>query len=480
MKKLILLFSILTTFTNAQDTITTNHDTINVGGTAILSGSTAHITYLWSPSGQTTQNITVTPIVTTRYTRSRTTDGIVDTGSVLVVVDTASPPIGNIFIDSFNTNTSSNWTQAGTGTFTFDTVNGNLLCSGGTADFSKYIGYNKWATCLEQHTITAYFKITTTPSSTSGGIWFGIRSINPKNRVSYACFYNCTNVANWGGHSFIYSNSNTLATTFVQRGLKSSTGSIPHLNDEIKITITRNFMKVTVQTINLTTHDTTSTNVNDSLSYPTTIAGWNNTGYITIWLNGGSQAVHSVDYSSIAHKNIKTLNVSASIGHGFYASGYTTTNRYTTIGYTSGGTHEVSAGGSDRTWEVLARMPEILLQNPKYLLLEIGCNDIYYGGYTQAQVNTNYDAIRNSIVGAGITIIHLYSTPFNGKDITPINTHISSTWGSDWFVDDYTPLWSGSGTSPNPIYYSPDLIHPNQLGHYTLGNGIVTKYPIIK
>lgn len=480
MKKLILLFSILSAFANAQDVITTNHDTINVGQSATLSDThVVSTSYLWS-NGATTQNIIVTPSATTRYSVTRTTEGVADTGSVLVVVDTASPQLGSIFSDSFNTNTSANWTAAGTSTFTFDTVNGNLLCSGGTADFSKYIGYNKWATCLEQHTITAYFKITTTPSSTSGGIWFGIRSINPKNRVSYACFYNCTNTAGWGGHSFIYSNSNTLATTFVQRGLKSSTGSIPHLNDEIKITVTRNFMNVTVQTINLTTHDTTTTTANDSLSYPTTIAGWNNTGYVTIWLNGGSQAVHSVDYSSIAHKNIKTLNVSASIGHGFYAGGYTNANRYTTVGYTAGGTHEVSAGGSDRTWEVLARMPEILLQNPKYLLLEIGCNDIYYGGFSQAQINTNYDAIRNAVVGAGITIIHLYATPFNAKDITPINTHIASAWSSDWFVDDYTPLWSGSGTSPNPTYYSSDLIHPNTLGHSTLANGIVTKYSIIK
>jgi len=101
---------------------------------------------------------------------------------------------------------------------------------------------------------------------------------------------------------------------------------------------------------------------------------------------------------------------------------------------------------------------------------------------------SQYSDIRNTLVAAGIQVIHCLATPRNGTNVTPLNSYILSTFTSDLIIDTYTPLWSGSGTSLNAAYDIGDGVHPNNAGmaliaatvNSALGNNNIYIFGIIK
>jgi hypothetical protein len=68
-------------------TISTSNSTICSGSsTTLTANSTAGVSYLWSPGGQTTASITVSPITTTTYTCTATENGASSTVSSVITV----------------------------------------------------------------------------------------------------------------------------------------------------------------------------------------------------------------------------------------------------------------------------------------------------------------------------------------------------------------------------------------------------------
>ena len=93
------------TFTAVAPTLTisTSNSTICSGSsTTLTANSTAGVSYLWSPGGQTTASITVNPIITTTYTCTATENGASATAnSVITVSSNSSSTITQTACDSY-------------------------------------------------------------------------------------------------------------------------------------------------------------------------------------------------------------------------------------------------------------------------------------------------------------------------------------------------------------------------------------------
>lgn len=86
------------TFTAVAPTLTisTSNSTICSGSsTTLTANSTAGVSYLWSPGGQTTASITVSPITTTTYSCTATQNGASTTANSVITVSSNSSSITN-------------------------------------------------------------------------------------------------------------------------------------------------------------------------------------------------------------------------------------------------------------------------------------------------------------------------------------------------------------------------------------------------
>ena len=112
------------TFTAVAPTLTisTSNSTICSGSsTTLTANSTAGVSYLWSPGGQTTASITVSPIITTTYTCTATENGASATAnSVITVSSNSSSTINQTACDSYIWNGD---TLTTSGTYTAEFIN---------------------------------------------------------------------------------------------------------------------------------------------------------------------------------------------------------------------------------------------------------------------------------------------------------------------------------------------------------------------
>ena len=103
-------------------TISTSNSTICSGSsTTLTANSTAGVSYLWSPGGQTTASITVSPIITTTYTCTATENGASATAnSVITVSSNSSSTINQTACESYIWNGD---TLTTSGTYTAEFLN---------------------------------------------------------------------------------------------------------------------------------------------------------------------------------------------------------------------------------------------------------------------------------------------------------------------------------------------------------------------
>src|SRR5258708_7753116 len=80
---------------NTAPTVTVNSSTICAGQSATLTATPSATggTYSWSPGGQTTQSITVSPVSTTSYSVTYTLAGCPGSGSGAVTVNSLTPSV---------------------------------------------------------------------------------------------------------------------------------------------------------------------------------------------------------------------------------------------------------------------------------------------------------------------------------------------------------------------------------------------------
>ena len=124
-------------------TISTSNSTICSGSsTTLTANSTAGVSYLWSPGGQTTASITVSPITTTTYSCTTTQNGASATANSVITVN-PTPTVNTIPNTSFcNGLFTSTFTFSGTPGASYNWVNSNTnigLGASGTGNITPFL-----------------------------------------------------------------------------------------------------------------------------------------------------------------------------------------------------------------------------------------------------------------------------------------------------------------------------------------------------
>jgi lysophospholipase L1-like esterase len=200
-----------------------------------------------------------------------------------------------------------------------------------------------------------------------------------------------------------------------------------------------------------------------------------NTGCPFIGTAGGTQTVRNWTFSTTEKCNLNALVVADSLGHG--SSATTIGNRWANILLSNSvKPWAVNSGPGDSTSSVLAKVNEIILIHPKYVLLQAGGNDVRFG-VADATRNANYDSFVSQLTKAGIRVIHILAGADSVWDMTSWNARLTSTYTGT--VDCFTPLWSGSGFSLNSAYDAGDGTHWNNAGHKINAKKVASQVPFV-
>lgn len=255
--------------------------------------------------------------------------------------------------------------------------------------------------------------------------------------------------------------------------LAISTGTTISNGDVIKMTMTKSVWTYTLTTLNITSGVSRTLTVTPNQ----TTDFLNNTGQFSINpLIAGATAVD--DYTINSYKftineniNKNFMLVSDSIGVGTMLA--TPSQRYINLFCNNNEIDTtVYAGGSDTLIGMLNSLPELLMYNPKYVLLSIGGND-YNSGVPFYQWSQNYITLTESLREQGAVPVHLLAPPLSSIDIRPFNNWRKQQYSNDIIIDNFTPLVNTpAGSAPNPIYFAADLQHPNAAGHVVIWNQI--------
>ncbi len=374
--------------------------------------------------------------------------------------------IGNIFQDNFDrASLGGNYTVTGVASFATD--GSKLTTSGGVGGFANYMTRSNWATCLEKHTITCDFSITSAIGASSFGLAFGVRSINPSDLRSYAIQVQTSSGANLG-KTFIYSSN---GGTYTLRQTSTS-GLTINQNDLLRIVITRNLNVISWKMYNLTLGTSYSEIYTYSLSFAAGAWVTHNTGYYVIHSVGGTLDITNYRVDSFEKQNVKNLFIGASIDYGLFADSIS--NRIVNKLMGENNSYVLSAGGSDKTAEILAKINELVLINAKNVIF-VGCgNDITFS-VSSGTYQANYNSIISRLRQTGARIIHCYATP-RSVDMTAWNTFLSTFSNKDLVITETWDLLRNSGlTTLQSIYDGGDAAHLNSLGHAKVADIIYNK-----
>jgi lysophospholipase L1-like esterase len=375
-------------------------------------------------------------------------------------------PIGEIFSDTFDRGSlGSNYTAVGGISTTMD--GSDMIISGGASNYGVYNKYTAWGTCLENWEIVVEFEADTQAVAVEG-ISIGVKSNSAYGNRSVVCTFG-QGTGGAKGVTYLLAGSSAPDNYSI---LSQTTSQGVVAGDEIRITLTRSGLTLTVLTENITQATSRTTSHTFSLLY-SSATFMHNTGSPFIGTLGGTQKVHSWNFTTTEKKNIKTLFVGDSLTHGVSAS--TISNRWANE-VMNGSSVEwaVTGGGGDYTTNTLTKIEELKLINPIYCVLQLGGNDIRLGS-GQPTAETNYASIVNQLEAVGIQCIHLLAGADTNTDLTGWNTWLSANYTT---IDCFTPLKDG-GTGLNASYDCGDGTHWNDAGHDVNASTVTTNAPQI-
>jgi len=382
------------------------------------------------------------------------------------------------FEDLFGSNSIADY-ETGLATASASISGGTLNVSGGDGNWlTNYIAMNKsgnpWVYNNASTWVqTVVYTVGNTPAATTYGIAVGFRSANAHGELhsAYAWLDLTNGVTNRGRISLYEVEGSSPNFNLMSQ---SGAGSRLTIANGDTITFTVRFSNSLFEGTAVQTGS-----VSDSTSI---IGGWRfhnvppadqqmpNTGRWSIVILGGSQAITSWtitddpvsilmlyrDFILVGDDNVigqwqeQTVGGSAADrwSERFLVSVTTKTGNF-------------SAGPGDCTSEVILKLPALLALKPRYVVLNIGSNDIAEG-VSSGTWQANLVTIRNTLVAEGIEVIWLYIMPRNDFDVTPVNTFIAATF-TDTIVDTFTPLKDG-GTGLNATYDFGDGRNINYAG----------------
>ena len=245
----------------------------------------------------------------------------------------------------------------------------------------------------------------------------------------------------------------------------SSTGVSLTINDLVLVefSINRNIVSCTVT--NITQRTSVNVSFTNTFTYGASSVG-RNTGKVAILTAAAtSHEIQQIKFESDQQYKPKNLFVGDSLTFGSNAEAWY--NRFPELLKGS-----ISAGGGDKTAEILSRTYEIInIIKPQNVYLMAGINDLFQSVSTGTW-QSNYQTIVSTLEAAGITVYKIATPASNGTNTSVILSFLQSTYPTS-YIDAYTPFWSGSGSGLNSTYNSGDGTHINKSGNTLLANTII-------
>ncbi len=340
------------------------------------------------------------------------------------------------------------------------TYNGSYLeVNNGAGNFNNYITYvnptgrNRWTQTIKFVPVNL--------SGTTYGIGIGLMSSNSFYASDFTIHFILDNSSNKGKMT-LYNASNSSVET-------SGSGITFNAGDTLFATVERSDNVITSTFYNQTQ------NISVGYTYtfsPATAGAFQmpNTAKTAIYFFGGNQKIFNYTFASKETKD-NVVVIGNSITAGYMAS--TMSKRYASMLFPGRYQYEVSGGPGDRSADVVSKLEEIKLLQPRYAVLNIGVNDAQ-SGVSTSTFSTNIQRIVDTLQNNNITPIIISSCPNNSYNLTPYNDTLSAiaTRQSIKYVNTFDSLRNGTNWKAN---YTTGGIHPNDSGHLVIAR-IITRY----
>ncbi len=380
-------------------------------------------------------------------------------------------PTGDYLNDNFQRASigSSYSTTLPNATLTFPS-SAHLHVTGGNNSFSNFALYNNSSAVFSPDKYMIKLGIVAQSNAANDGIGASQVSVAPANPSS---FYVKIDLGT--SHSAALEVYNT--TSFAAP-LTTITGLVFNTGDSLLLTVVRNNNNFIYSLTNLKSNTviitapysydrTASSNYEPNIAQP------------QINFYQGTQDVYLFEVTDLNQKNGNVVGVGDSITEGYKSTG--TGNDWMSVLFNNNTNFfDRQAGVSERTTDAIKRLPRIISNHPKYVLLAIGIND-GYASVSNATYQANIDTIVTTLLRQTpvITPILLAVTPSSGFNATSYNSALQTvaTLRSVKYVDVYTPLVQPVGTTINPIYSSADSLHPNNAGHGIYATTVLNACP---
>jgi len=355
--------------------------------------------------------------------------------------------IGNLFnYENEGFNSSNFDAKVGLGTYTLNET--TLDISGVIGTFDSYIT-SKYCTASENSFFEVEYTVNTV-NGTSYGLGIGLRGQNPNQSSLFNMYLVCSS-GGLLGKILMESNFTTA---------QSATAIPIAVNDLLKVRFERTPLGYTITAYNLTQGGSVSmTESAVSTAYPITGLIPNNTSKWALYSVGGDYTINKYSYSTTEFKLSDVMQIADSKGR--YCSttqGNATKNLLVTDGYDA----VLNWGSGDKTAEVVLRLPEILLYNPRKAFIDVGCNDIR-NGVSSATWQANFQTIYTTLNNVGISVYFLTPTCEGPIDTKPIKTYLEANFLN--VIDVFTPTWlGGANNNYDPTYIVADGIHLTNAG----------------
>lgn len=350
-----------------------------------------------------------------------------------------------------------NWTATGSPTTSIS--GGELTISGGVNDFNRYLVQSAYGTTNLMDWRRVFIFRPQTLTAASDAVCIGIRQDGAFNPRSMQAGMVVTTGVNKGllrifrAGSIVASSSSNL--TFA-------------LNDRIMYLLTRSGWTYNFVVRNITPGSENSVSVSFTVTPTSAPSSLHWTGKFATWAVQGTQIVE-VDYvTTTGYRYPKTVFVGDSKTEGIGVSLITSAYPYLTF-KDSGNTYNVIAKGNNQTQDVLNTLHEIIAMRPKYVVLNIGRNDLD-GGVSSSTWQANYTSIVRQLKNEGIKVVHLLPFKETVLNQSSLRDYIVNNYSNDFIVDTYTNFNTST-------MLAADNIHPNVTGATFISNQIKNTVP---
>jgi len=339
---------------------------------------------------------------------------------------------------------------------------------------TDYDIFNKSITLVRQQALDSWKQeITFKPTdvtTTSYGIGLGIKSVSgtiyPSSLISQVFLHDAGDGLKGKIRLYKIENTSEIIST-------SATGLAFSENDILSFEMKRevNVFTFTFKNITLATElvHTQTYDLDD------TVLVLPNTGQLKIYFFGGTYEISNYKYTNLGFDN-SVIYIGDSITTGYFNANFS--DAY--IDNVSDVRNWNYFGGqADRSLEIKNALPQILQNNPKYVVVFIGTNDALFA-YTLATYKSNLEFIIDYLIDAGITPYLITPCPTNTVDTSTYVTACLEV-ATDFaipVINTFNLLKDPSSTDYNPIYDG-DGIHPNALGHSVIANAIKSDFPLL-